>query len=330
MGKIYLITGGAGHVGTAVASVLADMGERVRILALPNEKNLPGNGIEVFYGDVCDKQSMEEFFSCGDDMYVIHCAGIVSISSKYDSRVYNVNVGGTKNVVEMCIEHHVKKLVHVSSVHAIPENPDRGIIYETKDFDPDRVVGLYAKTKSEATAYVLKEAAEHGLDVSVVHPSGVCGPLDSGRGHITALVEAYCRHSLTTAVDGGYDFVDVRDVAQGIVSCCHRGRNGECYILSNRYFDIKEILHMLSLITGMKEIKTILPIWFVKLTAPLAEIYYRLLKRTPLYTAYSIYTLGSNSNFSHGKADGELGYETRDMMETLEDTVEWLKSKGRI
>ena len=129
---------------------------------------------------------------------------------------------------------------------------------------------------------------------------------------------------------GGYDFVDVRDVADGILKAIEKGRVGECYILSNRYFEIKEIINLLHEVTNHKPIKTILPNWFAKLTAPIAELYYKILKQPPLYTSYSIYTLSTNSHFSHEKATKELDYNPRDMKETLKDTVDWLKKIGRI
>ena len=91
--------------------------------------------------------------------------------------------------------------------------------------------------------------------------------------------------------------MDVRDVAEGIVSCCEKGLPGECYILSNRYCEVSELLHLIQEVTGGKEIKTILPAWFAKSTAPLAELYYKILRQPPLFTAYSIYTLGSNALF---------------------------------
>jgi len=73
-----------------------------------------------------------------------------------------------------------------------------------------------------------------------------------------------------------------------------------------------------------------LPRWFVNATAPIAELYYKILRQPPLFTSYSLYTLNSNALFSHQKATDELGYTTRDMKETLGDTVTWLKEQGRI
>lgn len=330
MENIYLITGAAGHLGSVITRELVDSGREVRGLIVPNEKNAP-EGAQLYVGDICDKESVRPFFenTDGRPLVVIHCAGIVSIATKFNQAIYDVNVTGTKNIVDLCREYGAAKLVYVSTVHAIPELPHGTTITEVTEFDPERVVGLYAKTKAEATAYVL-DAAKQGLDASVVHPSGIAGPYDKGCGHLTTLIIDYCKRRLTSGVIGGYDFVDVRDVANGIISACVKGARGACYILSNKYFQIKEILTMLHKVTGVRKIRSFLPIWFIKLLAPLAELYYKILKQTPLFTAYSIYTLASNAQFSHQKATAELGYTTRDMKDTLIDTVNWLKKEKRI
>lgn len=295
------------------------------------KKTSPHGDIEICYGDIREPESLLDFFHNPQnrDLIVIHTAGIVSIASKFQQNVYDVNVMGTKNIVSLCEKNRVKKLIYTSSVHAITEKPIGQTISESNTFNPDDVVGLYAKTKAEATSIVL-EASKGGLNASVVHPSGMSGPFDNGRGYLTTLVIDYCKGRLTASINGGYDFVDVRDVAEGIISCCENGRKGECYILSNKYFTIKELLFLLHEITGKKEVKTILPLWFIKLMAPIAELYYKMLKRPPLFTPYSIYTINSNSMFSHEKATLELGYTTRPMAVTLRDTVEWLKAQDRL
>lgn len=330
MDKLYLVTGAAGHLGSVVSQQLIKSGKIVRALVLPIEKHIPEKS-EIYFGNICEKESIKQCFENrnGRELVVIHCAGIVSIASKYNRELYDVNVTGTRNVVDFCKKFNVSKLVYVSSVHAIPEKPDGAVITEISEFNPDKVVGAYAKTKAEATSYVL-DATKQGLNACVVHPSGIIGPHDYGRGHITTMVIDYYKRRLTSGIDGGYDFVDVRDVASGIISACDNGRRGECYILSNKYYQVREILTMLHEITGKKEIKNFLPLWFVKATAPLAELYYKILKQPPLFTSYSIYTLNSNALFSHQKATDELGYSTRDMKETLTDTVCWLKKIGKI
>lgn len=329
---IYIVTGAAGHLGSTVVRKLLALGKTIRTLVLPHEMHKNDLiGTEIYEGDVCNEESLEPLFATqdGEELIVIHCAGIVSIASGYHKIVYDVNVSGTRNVVDCCIKHHVKKLVYVSSVHAIPEKPKGEIITEISHFDPGQVVGLYAKTKSEATQIVLNAAAE-GLDASVVHPSGICGPYDYGRGHITQLFKDYYKGSLTAAVKGGYDFCDVRDVADGIISCVENGKQGECYILSGKYYSIPDMLEYFHEITGKKPIKTYLPLWFAKLTAPLAEVYYKILRQPPLYTSYSLYTLETNANFSNEKAKSWLGYHVRPITDTIKDMMNWMKKEKLI
>ena len=139
----------------------------------------------------------------------------------------------------------------------------------------------------------------------------------------------YLDGRLTAGVRGGYDFVDVRDVANGIISALDSEKCGGCYILSGGYHSVRELLDGLHRASGRKPIRTYLPIWFATMTAPLAEAWYKMLRQPPLYTRYSLYTLQSNGIFSNEKSQRELGFTARPLMETLQDTVEWLTRKGR-
>lgn len=328
---LYLVTGARGHLGSAlIRKLLADKC-RVRGFALESERDMTGQpDIEMVYGDVRKRESLEPLFDNPDhaQLIVIHTAGIVAITSKFDQTVYDVNVHGTQNVVDLCLEHKIKKLIYVSSVHAIPEQPDGKVITEIDHFDPDKVHGLYAKTKAEATQIVL-DAVDDGLDASVVHPSGILGPYDPGHNHLNQMILDYVDGRLTAGVQGGYDFVDVRDVVDCIIACIKRGKPGECYICSNQYVSVPQLMEYLHEVTGLKRIKTFLPIAFAKMTAPLAELWYKIKKQPPLYTSYSLYTLTSNSNFSHKKAEEELKVKNRPIKQTIADTYNWLRENGR-
>jgi len=333
MKQLYIVTGAYGHLGNTIIKMLLGFGKNVRGLVMENDNSnaLEGLNVEIVKGDICDSVSLDNLFKNikGYEVRLIHTAGIVSIKSKFDRNLYNVNVFGTQNIIDKCKQYKIKRLIYISSVHAIEEAKEKKQISETTVFNEKLVKGFYAKTKAEATRRVL-EAQEEGLDVIVIHPSGIIGPNDFGRGHSTQLVMDFLDGRLTAAMDGGYDFVDVRDVAKGVITAAETGKNGESYILSNRYFSVVDLTSLIAEVSGKRKIKTMLPSWFVLFTAPLAEFWYKIIKQTPLYTSYSIYTLLSNSNFSNAKAKTELEYRTRDMKETILDTIRFLEENNRI
>ncbi len=333
MKTIYCVTGANGHLGNVLVQKLCLLGHQVRALMLPEDTChlTPNSLLSVYQGDICNPESLSAFFECPTDcqLIVIHAAGIVSIASKVDPTIYKVNVQGTKNIVSLCLKHSVKRIVYVSSVHAIEEQKQGCWIHEPPHFDPTKVIGAYAKTKAEASQVVL-DAVQQGLDAVIVHPSGILGPFDYGHGHLTQMVEDYLNGRLKACVRGGYDFVDVRDVANGIIAACTKGRKGECYLLSNHYMSVEDLLYLLHKVSGKRSIRIVLPMWFAKATAGLSELYYKLLHQKPLYTSYSLYTLTSNGLFCHEKATQELGYSPRPLIKTVEDTAVFLNAQGRI
>ncbi len=332
MKKIYIITGANGFLGNNIIRKLEqDKENEIRALLLPNDsiKSLEDLNCKIYYGDVTKKDSLSSIFENVDDkeVYIIHCAAVVYIKSKYNPIVYNVNVNGTKNIVDKALEIKAK-LIYISSVHAIPEKQNNELITEISNFDSKKVLGLYAKTKSEAASYVMEAIKNKKLNACIIHPSGIIGPNDYGNSHLTQLIKEVSDGKLFVCVKGGYDFVDVRDVAEGIISACGKDNRGECYILSNKYITIKELTDLICDLQGRKRIKIVLPIGIAKLVAPFCELYYNLRKQTPLFTRYSLYTLSSNANFSNEKAKKELGFSNRDISHTIEDTIKWIKKNN--
>lgn len=328
MERIILVTGAKGHLGAAIVRLLAARGETVRGLALPGDAGPEVPGVQYVTGDVRKPDSLRPFFCAPPGMAVdvIHAAGIVDVSGRAPAAMEAVNVEGTRNLLALCREYGVRRLLYVSSVHAIPEAARGTAICETARFSPAWVTGGYAKTKAAATQLVL-DAAAAGLDAVVVHPSGILGPGDeSGGNHLVQMVRDYLAGRLPACVSGGYDFVDVRDVAQGCLLALEHGRSGECYIFSGWFCSVKNILELVRQAAGGPRL-AVLPMWLARAAAPFFQAAAQCRHRRPLYTAYSLYTLRSNGLFSHEKATAELGYCPRPLADTVRDTVAWLTQK---
>ena len=136
-------------------------------------------------------------------------------------------------IITLCKQYSVKRLLYTSSVHAIPEKNAYYVLREVSHFDQKDVKGGYAKTKAMATQCVL-DASKEGLHAFVVHPSGSLGPYGDTSNHLVQMVVDYIHGKLPAYVKGGYDFVDVRDIAIGCLLALEKGKSGSCYILSNR------------------------------------------------------------------------------------------------
>ncbi len=318
----YIITGIGGHLGYALTQALLERGEKVRGLLLPGQQPI-FSGVEYIWGDVTKPESLLPLFRYdGEPVCLIHAAGMVDATGRMSQKLYDVNVGGTKNILALCREHQVDRMVYVSSVHAIPEHRKPTVQAEILQFDPALVEGGYAKSKAEATQAVL-DAAAAGLPAVVVHPSGILGPYDDGQNHLVQLVRDFALGKLPACVKGGYDFVDVRDVAQGCILAAEHGAPGECYLLTGQYHEIREILAITAEMVGRKK-PVILPTILARMGVPLLDFLAKRQKRRPLYTNYSLDTLGSKTRFSHQKAREVLGYRTRDIQTTVRDTLRWL------
>lgn len=328
MGKTYIITGANGHLAQTIIRKLRKKDCEIRGLILPTEYDEDDGNVRYYKGDITRPETMQEIFTGIDypKTIVIHAAGLITIGNEITSALYNVNVVGTRNMIEVCRKYGVSRLVYVSSVHAISEGDGLRVITETKYFSKDLVEGAYAKTKAEATQAVM-EAIDEGMDAVVVHPSGILGPGDDGRNHITQLIQSYMKGKLPGGVTGGYDFVDVRDVADGVIAAAEKGRKGECYILSNRFVPIPDLMKYMQKATGGPK-KICFPLSLAKMMAPVFEWAGKVTKKRPLFTRYSLHTMESNGRFSHDKATMELGYSPRDMMDTVSDTINYLLSKA--
>ena len=219
---IYLVTGAAGFLGGTICRQLVERGEKVRAFVLPNDKAIKfiPSEVEIVEGDLCDIHSLEKLFTVpeGYETIVMHIASIVTVNPDYNQKVMDVNVGGTQNIIDLCLLHkECKKLVYCSSTGAIPELPKGTAIAETYDFDTEKVVGCYSQSKALATKAVLDAVKTQGLNACVVHPSGILGPEDFAIGETTGTVIQIINGEMPAGIDGSFNLCDVRDLANGTI-----------------------------------------------------------------------------------------------------------------
>lgn len=315
------MTGATGYLGTVLTETLHKAGHRIISLALPGDDvSYISRFSEIRYADVCDAEALSREIK-GVDI-VIHLAGIVDITVRNRSLIRRVNVEGTRNVAELC-RRLGTKMIYCSSVHVLPCLPDAGIMTETDDFDPKKVKGTYGKTKAEATRLVF-EMAKTGLDAMVIFPSGIIGPYEHKVSNIGQMIIDFLCGGLRAYVDGKYNFVDVRDVAGGICRMIGNWSSGESYILSGHEITVEQMLSEVAKASGKKMLRVKLPYWFVLSTSYLAEFYYFILRKKPLFTHYSIQTLHSNCRFSNSKAKERIGFSVRPVQESLSDMTHWI------
>jgi dihydroflavonol-4-reductase len=319
-----LVTGATGHIGNVLVRKLIAAGETVRVLIFPGEDTLPLKDllVEMVTGDVLDPRALRKAMQ--GVTRVFHLAGIISILPGKDRFVHRVNVDGTKNVISEARRAGVRRLIYTSSIHAIHRAPQGVRIDERLPFDPENSAGEYDRSKAEASLAVL-EAARQGLDSVIVCPTGVIGPNDYRRSEIGQLILDCVDQKTQFYVDGAYDFVDVRDVADGLLQAAVKGRSGETYILSGEHISVRRIIDTLWDLTGRRFSRIYIPFSLARFAARFTPLIYLHRKIKPRFTTYSLETLRSNSDISHEKATAELGYHPRNLMESLADTVAWFR-----
>ncbi len=326
----YLITGVYGFIGREIAAELCANGYAVRGLALHKKEGVPmPDGLELVMGDVLDPASLDALFD-GIDLrsaVLIHAAALISVRRR-NGLCERVNFVGAENVLAACKKRGVR-LIHFSSVDALPSGADGAPIAEPERFFPERLPTAYGRSKAAAAQRVLDEARE-GLDCAVLLPSAVIGPGDYRRGFVTRLLELYLKLFLPLGVAGGYEFVDVRDVARAAIAASQRRGGGECYILSARYADMTEVLDALAAYAGKKPgRRLVLPLWLLVPFVPLLSAACRLLRKEPPLTVEALKLMAAHPVYRCDKAARELGFDPRPLAQTLADTAAFILERRR-
>ena len=325
--KKCLVTGCTGHIGNVLIRHLIENRYKVTALVLPNEDLTPIKDLDVkiIEGDITDRDFVFKIIK--KDFTVFHLAGIIDIGNIPPQKVFEVNIDGTKNVVDACIKNKARRLLYTSTVNII-DPIDGRVLKEPKTFNAKIIKGPYAVSKYQATQYILDKCESGCLDAVILYPSAVVGPFDFKVSEVGQVILDFMNKKLYGYVAGGYNFVDVRDVANALCLASRRGKGGESYIISGQSMTFKSLLITVNKTLGRKYMPPKFAIWFVKLFAKVSSAFYKIRGKKPILSSYSITAFTRNSNFSYKKATKQLGYKPRSVIESVKDSVKWFIDNG--
>ena len=317
-----VITGASGFLGAHLARTLKDRGVEVRAADRSRGPALDDVDVEFVEIDVLDPSSLRAAFE-GQDR-VFHLAAIISIVGDPTGEVWRVNVHGPRNAATVALECGVGRFVHCSSVHSFDLERCGPSLDESGPPTTHPDAPAYDRSK-RAGEEAVRLVVQKGLDAVVVNPTGIIGPDDRGPSRMGETVLQFMTHKIPVGITGQFDFVDVRDVVEGLIAAGDRGRTGENYLLSGSRLSIRELGMLVERYSGVPVPPLSIPL---RLVTPLAPLVMQIEQRTkkPIFTPDALHALKYSPVVSHYRAATDLGYRSRPIHETVRDTVAWFES----
>ena len=322
-----LVTGAAGHLGGNLVRVLLSRGTSVRALVHRDVRAIDGLDVEVVRGDVRDLASLRA--ACQDIDQVYHTAGYVSIQEDDWPLLQEINVLGVRNVVQACLESDVKRLVHVSSIHALDTDLAQGAVDEVCPLVRSAGRSQYRYSKAAGEREV-QAGITKGLDAVIVRPTAILGPYDYRLSHQGQMVLFLAQGKLPALVNAGFDWVDARDVADAMIQAGIAAHPSSHYNLSGRWASATEVAQMVSSIAGVRAPRLACPMSVAYLVVSLYSMVSRLVGARPLFTTVALDALSGSREVSHERAACELGYSSRPLRKTIEDSLHWFVENGTL
>ena len=321
-GLKVLVTGAAGHIGNNVVRALLESGHSPIPMVRSDQTALDGLPVEIRRGDLLDPASLSACVEGVDA--VIHAAAYVGLKASEQDQMERVNIQGTRGLLNACEKASVARFVHFSSVHALSQTPFEAPLTETNALALKPEAHPYDRTKAEAERCVL-EAAEQGLSVAIVSPTAVLGPHDFKPSRLGQVLWALYAGKMPALVKSGFDFVDVRDVSMGAVKAMESDCRGERYLLTGKWHSFRELAESVERVPEARPAPGWdAPVFLASIGAPFAEFGSWLTGKPPLFSRGALHMLvHQNPQVDGAKARERLGYSSRPLEETVEDTLEW-------
>jgi dihydroflavonol-4-reductase len=326
-----LVTGATGFLGSAVARLLLDNGEQVRVLVRPSSTgaNIEGLPVEVAYGDLRDSASL--LAACRDCTGLYHVAADYRLWVRDTNELYQSNVEGTRALMLAALAAGVKRVVYTSSVATLGYHRDGTPADEDTPVTVDDMIGHYKRSKFLAERVVDELVVSHALPAVIVNPSTPIGPRDIKPTPTGRVVRDAALGRIPAFVDTGLNVAHVDDVAYGHLLAYSRGTIGRRYILGGDDLSLRAILGLVARLCGRKPPTIELPRRALYPVAWVQEWYARLRHGPePQVTMDGLKMAAKKMYFDAGRARRELGYQSRPAGEAIADAVAWFRAQGVI
>ena len=316
------VTGGSGHVGGNLVRELLSRGYQVDCLVRSDTRALDNLDVNLVKGDMLNPKEIAPLMTDSD--VVFHSAAFVAVEKIQEDLMHKINVEGSRSIATAAVESGVKKMVHFSSVHAFEQHPTSEPLVEARPLVTDPKALPYDRTKAEAQKVVLGYR-DQGLEVNVIHPTGIIGPYDFKLSRMGKVLRDITNGNMPFAINNGFNWVDVRDVAKSAVNCIDKGVDGQNYILPGHWASIPHLSTLIKQITGNRTHLVSVPFWMAYLALPFASISSRISGKRPSFSRGSLQALAIQCRTIPGTlANEHLDHQPRPLEETIDDTVSWL------
>jgi dihydroflavonol-4-reductase len=324
-----LITGATGFLGYHVAKRLNEAGVRPRVLELRDARPevLDRLDVERGSGFLEDPAAMRS--ACSGVGTLLHLAFKVSVGSGAQllEEMRRINISGTRQLLETAAACGVKRAVVAGSALAVGVNKHPKPLDETASWSEYSFDLQYANIRREAELNALARATPQ-FAVTTVCPSFTFGPDDPVGAPANKLVKAVMSRKLPITLPVGFGCLDVRDFAAGVVLAAERGRSGQRYLLSGENVTTDQLLEQIGSIAGVAAPRFTPPLWLLKTLVGALETVSRLRGKPAPVTREVLQIVGRYAWYDTSKARSELGWSSRPLRATLDDTIRWLRTSA--
>lgn len=306
----YVITGATGHIGNTIVKELVKENFDVRVLVRRVDESIKDLPVDYRIGDVFEERFLSSNINKGDT--VIHLAGIIDIKNKLKEETYRINYLGTKLISDICLNKGVTKMIYFSSTDVLKKSDVNEFIKEPLSINPDYCKSNYGYSKALATKYLLDlQQSQDKMKIVILYPSAVIGINDYKPSYVGKVVRDVIKNKPQFGVDGGYNFVDVEDIAKFTKIMC-KSNISDSFILSGTQISVSQLYKALNKVLGKNKKITNLPMWLVKLSIPFV----------PYLSKFTIDTLQDKSKYDCSKAM-KYGYSITPFIKTIEKTIDF-------